>query len=1789
MSNDDEFFNSIEKLRQKLLDLTGKNNSISFKHSNRTKKQIRFIDEVPNQIFERLLNEEDFELIGIPVPDLEPEDEKTESFKANLAKRKKVDEKYLASLDELGVNPSKRKVQALDFELRNQLRQELGMLPVDRSKRPPLAVAAEKIGLNPSFDLQYSSNNKKHKDKYIQTLLYQDELELMLDGIVEQRKLIESETGTEPLYIALGFLEWYESESSDKALQSPLIFLPVTLDKEKDEKTGSYKYTLQLRETEAYMNFSLRERFLRDFGFSLPDIEYSDDEATHYLTPLKYFEKISQLIKDKKDWSLKNWATMSFFSFTKLAMYQELEKAKLNQIANADTPLEQLIHGTEIKDSPMTFAPDYNIESPEFKNKVPHLISIADTSQISAIIDATESKNLVIEGPPGTGKSQTITNMIASLVDSGKSVLFVAEKRAALTVVKDRLSQAGLGPFCLELHSGKSKKTEVLKSISERFEAKGKRAKSDLDELNENIDELKKKISNYLGFLHEEFEPLGVSLQDIMWTLLNVKYKNPEVDSLVNTCEIKDVNLLKKWDIQKIELVLNTLSTEYDSHISEYKFVEYHPWHNLVDTDILSIDIPNFLKDLQDFQVHLSDLQNLFSSISIKTANDSSLEDLKNTCTAFAAYSQSSNIDASWAKNLIKSFQEDFFINIEDLLNIIKIKSEALASASSISINKNIIEKGSLDLKGLINFVNKHQLNDLTNSELLEALKKNETEKLDLIEHYNNLKSLANTSSESERNATINSFETENSVLRLKLKSLTDTVISATAYYNEVCKILNISEPLSVVRFNKLGALKKVLATCPLDKWNMKDSILMDSSIRIVFKKLASEGIELAATAEKLKEFANIKVQIEPHELRMLFGHLTNSGMFKWFSKDYRDAVKRASNILYRKDNVYVLLKVADYIEKKQQFEASLNKKSIINLNLDSNSDFSGLLQWISFYESVDNWNSDFTFAPESIDKILCVDSTKIVQAKQKINESSSLSYSDFTDYTPSESSSLEPILMEIENKQQQIKEAFADNLKKINDKFQIDLTKKLQELELKSKQEIDSKAAKIEVLKNALFQVSEIELFDDVRFSKISVLLENINAVLKCNEQLSQHKFQKTLAEVPNILNLYETGKVDEIKTLFNLKKDLKLSEAEFVSLLDEGYGEWFSKTLIKFDKILNSLNSIDSLASRSGLNKSAHYRAKAKDLLSKVTVAMGNRNAINGYIDYSRSFFELNSYSHALGNILDIAKNSTVILSNFYLAFRISYYTSIVKNHTRSKPAYFKSVSTVFNEYREKFRVLDNELSDAYRIHLYNKLLSRTAPQGIARGKKSEYTECGLLEYQIKLKRPNVPVRSLMQRASESIQTLKPIFLMSPLSVAQLLPDKHIQFDVVIMDEASQMRPEDSLGSIARAKQVIIVGDPKQMPPSDFFSRSGDDSNPVEEENHIDVQEESILDLGLNVFKPARRLKWHYRSRSEKLIAFSNKHFYDSDLIIFPSAYNGTGPMGVEYKKIEGSVYNKGTNPIEAKITIERAISLIHQYPNKSMMVVAMNKAQSELMQELLSEMEKNDPIVEEYRAKFESTLEPFLIRNLENVQGDERDIVIISTVYGPDSNGHVFQRFGPINSEYGHRRLNVLFTRAKYYMNVISSLDPDKIVVTNGSTQGVVAFKNFLSYAKTGRLGDEVISAGDREPDSDFEIFVAKKLQEKMPHLKIVPQVGVAGFFVDIGIRHPDKEGAFLLGIECDGKAYHSAKSARDRDKIRQKVLEDLGWNLHRIWSTDWFNDPDYQVKKLIEKINFLLKAS
>ncbi|OHV07475.1 DUF3320 domain-containing protein [Kushneria phosphatilytica] len=518
------------------------------------------------------------------------------------------------------------------------------------------------------------------------------------------------------------------------------------------------------------------------------------------------------------------------------------------------------------------------------------------------------------------------------------------------------------------------------------------------------------------------------------------------------------------------------------------------------------------------------------------------------------------------------------------------------------------------------------------------------------------------------------------------------------------------------------------------------------------------------------------------------------------------------------------------------------------------------------------------------------------------------------------------------------------------------------------------------------------------------------------------------------------------------------------------------------------------------------------------------------------------------------------------------LSYFGGLVDHAYVERPRLARFDRLTHERLIQEFNQLDGA-SFQYAQESLVKRLHANLPSKYAPG------EMDILRREFTKKRRHLPIRKLLREAGAVIQQAKPVFMMSPMSVAGYLAQGNLDFDLVIFDEASQIPAPEALGAILRGRQVVVVGDSKQMPPTNFFGQSVELSDEEAEESAT-ADVESILGMMKAQGMPERMLRWHYRSRHHSLIAVSNDQFYDNQLLIFPSPGVHPEARGLHFRHLPETHYDRGgsrTNAGEARAVAEAVIQHARQSPQLSLGVVAFSTAQREAILLEVERLRREHEELEHFFRHHDGGDE-FFIKNLENVQGDERDVIFISVGYGRTSAGRLGQNFGPINKTGGERRLNVLISRARLAMDVFANFQADELKVTESSPFGVRALQAFLKYAETGELPTHEMT--DREPDSPFEWEVMRAIQDL--GYEVQPQVGSQGFFIDLAIRDPEAPGRFLLAVECDGASYHSSAVARDRDRLRQSVLEGLGWRFHRIWSTEWFRNAAAETQRLKEAI-------
>ena len=699
------------------------------------------------------------------------------------------------------------------------------------------------------------------------------------------------------------------------------------------------------------------------------------------------------------------------------------------------------------------------------------------------------------------------------------------------------------------------------------------------------------------------------------------------------------------------------------------------------------------------------------------------------------------------------------------------------------------------------------------------------------------------------------------------------------------------------------------------------------------------------------------------------------------------------------------------------------------------------------------------------------------------------------------------------------------------------------------------------------------------------------------CNNSLALIKLSKNIEEIPDEVfkplgELWE-GKdtiVENIELIFEwlIKyRDARVADRDDHKLLtyivnSDNLPEELSTCKESILKILDSINSIKKRVDKTldvddGLLFEDGFENEKILFLHKLIFNWNkNIDSLVEWTRYRKAYYKCDEVG--LGKYIDELVRQDYKPELIVQQFKKKYYYEIFQLILREHDILSEFESLTHQQLVDRFVEIDRlQLEIAKARVLYN-ICKNKPDQNWSSAKSSGL---GILQKQFRLSRRHMALRRLFKKAPTIIQKICPCFMMSPMSVAQYLDPEKIKFDVVIFDEASQIKPEHSVGAIVRGEQLVVVGDEKQLPPTSFFQKGFD---AVEDEE--DLLLDSILDECMTIDGVHKAgLRWHYRSKDESLIQFSNVKYYDNYLFTFPNATSNSA-LGVQLHYLKDTVYDRGksaTNKSEAIAIINHVIEQFKKEPNKSIGVVALSQGQQAVLRAEKDKAVIANPSLQQYfdRGDIQNT---FFIKNLETVQGDERDIIYISVGYGRDKNNKISMNFGPLNKEGGERRLNVLVSRAREKVNVFSSITGDDINLSRTQSIGVKYLKDYLDYAKSGgdisTIYDAIDYSNDLDIDNPFEVSVSHQLE--LANIKAIPQVGQSGYKIDFGILDPDDDSKFLLAVECDGASYHSCATARDRARLRQGVLENLGWRFHRIWSTDWFQNHKREMEKLKEAI-------
>jgi very-short-patch-repair endonuclease len=1671
----------ILSLRPKLMDTSRRNSLINNTMSARATSFIRIVDEKPQNIFDKLVNDE-AKLVLSALPSLEedPLDENNREFQEALQVSYAADNKYREFIDNIDSDNDENAFEKLaeaDRELKDRTRELLGYAPrITSPEAKSLATHARNHGIEPSFELpaqDYQAHDERHEDNELQTLVLKKQLDARLARIRSRDITMSEERGLKTLYLTLGFLVWKDPASSDPLAQfkSPLILLPITLDSEATSQ--GKEFSISSRDDPIF-NPVLKHKLSTELGIELwePENQFTDLDIE------KYFSYLMEIFSDSPGWRVSRQAVIGVYPFQGIELYNDINPEELD-FSKFDI-ISQLFSRTNSSGEESSYQQytEEDIETDQAQLLVPKLVVDADSSQFLSLMKVASGQNIALEGPPGSGKSQTIVNLIANAISQNKKVLFVAQKGTALEVVLSRMAALNLDSLVLPLMGRKGDKEKFYEALQLRLSLSSQQSNKNIsfEAIKDDITAKKNNISRYIGTLKSNVAGTSITVHQVLG-LATAKKESSQRSSESYAHLLPDFSVLDRHlDIGFVERI-STKVESWGSQLLEAKLVELSVWPYLSGDNLDHLLLEKIASQARVLQSELALLINNespdnFDSLTALMTNSSdelSLSLVAESCRNIP------NLKDSW---LIVINDKDVFVDsLNEYLNLMSAK-ENLTDSTGISweLLSDLAKHGS-EFEMLLNISEKSQMENISHDIIVDIKKKN----IETLDKLQNVK------------LSVSKFESQTEVDSPSLQEM---------------KLLSV-----------------LAAEFP---------ILRDPKIS---HEISSHGIdELMNTAIEARDIlATIKtnvisIDLMPSRQRLFEMHaiVRDSGSLSAFSAHFRKCKKECNAIFG--SSKFIKSTAEFYLSELLDAQKAWNKRSIEAI----------------FGTVIDK---DTRSKVIEVQKSLALISEKLAAYKISIPEFLKL---------------LSPTVLSFFDKHQLVFIDVGFNW---------------------SWGDLDTRIATHEAIIANTTELLDSELLSTLDKAEVTSIagVKSISSTIEEAITLSS-KDASIEGSIRHHADIVFEGTeisrryVDDLLIILNFYSmiDSRLIDNKDTAKNDSDMYQKFYELLSRLISVQKEADIFYSHCSEYGFSakRPESISAMYEQIKSTVIDSEGPAKLIRISI-IKDEMDELGLLPFLEATLA--TKSSDVLGENMELA--------VIQKLSESAYGQFGSIISEFSgarldQLRSEFQMLDRRLINQSSNEVLSGALASARPSlGVSRGKKSEYSDLGLIEHQLGLKRKMSPTK-LVKRSIGALTEIHPCWMMVPTAVASFLPREEI-FDLVVIDEASQMTPEHSISALMRAKQAVIVGDTNQLPPTNFFRAAAD----VEEEDgDVATIEESILELANTAFRPKHRLLWHYRSRHESLISFSNYYIYDNDLVIFPSPGGERDKMGVDLVRADG-VYQSGINPVEATVVADAIVEFMENDSHRSLGVVTMNQAQMEQIDSMVRRHAETNLKISDYLEKWDMLdggLQRFFVKNIENVQGDERDVIFISTVYGKDSLGKFRQAFGPINGSAGKRRLNVLFTRAKEKITTFTSIPLDQLN-PGDHNEGAILLKRWLEYSGTGVVGERLRDSARSMfgPDSPFEEHVIEQI-ESLGYVA-VPQVGVSNYFIDIGVRHPNYDLGYICGVECDGASYHSSKSARDRDVLRQEVLEGLGWNLYRIWSTDWFKNSKLQTERLKEYLD------
>ncbi|MDF1597037.1 MAG: DUF3320 domain-containing protein [Acidimicrobiia bacterium] len=1494
-------------------------------------------------------------------------------------------------------------------------------------------------------------------------------LESALRNLDRRSKQEFMDKGIWILYLAAGFVEWVDP-ADERQVRTPILLIPVRLDREGPRDP----FRLVATDEDTVLNPALVVRMASDFGIDLPGLPEEDDLGVN-----AFLESVELAMRDR-DWRVTRDLALDVFSFHKEVMYRDLLENEA-EISVHDM-VRALALGGDADVSLGFAAPTEDQLDDLYPPEESPTILDADATQRVCLAAAKEGHSFVMDGPPGTGKSQTIANLIAESLADGKTVLFVSEKIAALEVVKARLDEAGLGEYLLELHSHKATRKEVAKTLASALKtrpvAKNGMSGGELARLKAR----RLALTDYAIALNESRLPLGRSLGRVLGRASQL-HSFPQIQLPSGV----DEQLDEQWMSQILDTA-GDLSRSWGPVERADEFV----WRGLQPSFADLAGKRRLADALDRCSDALGDLRRATDFVSSELAMGAvaTATGSQRLADVVGVLQERVDVPSSW---LTRDELDSLLSHVDALETTAQTRAESVGSlagivggqwGSLVPADREMWESANGALADLE--FGWSPVDGWVHSDLRNAREFLETSSGQLRRIEEHARAISRAMGLDIRGLTLARAQ--------ELVALTELarieyppepnwldeggLAAARAAHAELSaaveefrkKALNLDGVFTEEVLNlDLGGLKARFDTVHRGVRKLGSSYREDKKALVTATPDGKARKDALARLGDAVEWKRVALELEGTEQQCA----TDLGEH-YYRRTETDFIQLAASI----DAAELAINLAGARLDPAAFKATLGlgDKRDVELHRTAEDLRSEVRAWLSYASTLLPLTADvLSSKPVESLSFWSDGAVEPFRVLEEVSERSSracgraLTFSLLSEALPLRSS--------IETHDQYF-DAFASSNGPEYGGYYHGCTTDWADLRerLKWAQRLRAAAGQ------PLGQQSVDRLRDAI---------------------LEPHVIRPAVDEWRLAVN--------DFRNTFTDERSEELGDEFGASFPD------VQQLLVIFTQ---TTADIDEWAAHENARRRLNELGCAEAVESCITKSLP-RDQIEGGLERA-----------VLERWIDLT--------------------------IESDPRMDKLRAEDRDALVQEFRKLDRKL--------IRSMAARVIEKCNARKPSTTVGAAGIILREGEKKRRHMPVRELIQRTSDVAQAAKPCFMMSPLSVSQFLTPE-TRFDLVIFDEASQVKPADAVNCIYRGRQLVVAGDQKQLPPTSFFERVGLDGDDEYQEDQFD-EFESVLDLAKAGGMESLPLRWHYRSQHEDLITYSNYSFYDGKLVTFPGAIASDPDLGVAFYKADG-VYRRGgarDNPEEAELVVDRVIHHAINHPQLTLGVVAFSEAQASRIEYAVDRRRANHPDLDAFFTT--DRLAGFFVKNLENVQGDERDIMIFSVGYGFDEAGKFTLNFGPLNRAGGERRLNVAITRARRRVELVASILPDDIAGNAGSS-GVQHLRRYLEFARSGISAlaiDVSVTGSDVESPLEDEVLRSVRAMGFDAH----PQVGVADYRIDLGIVHPDHPGRYILGIECDGAMYHSSRVARDRDRLRQEVLERLGWRIHRIWGPSWFAD-------------------